>query len=199
MPSSRGALLIVDVQNDFCPGGALAVAQGDKVVPALNRYIEIFSKGKNPVIASRDWHPAKTRHFKNFGGPWPIHCVQNTPGAAFHPALKLPPRTIIVSKGMDLEKDSYSAFQAIDERGQPFLEILNDLDVKELWIGGLATDYCVKASVLDALKDFDVKLLMDAIEGVNIHPDDSKRAIEEMVAAGAQKMTFGQISKTRGQ
>ncbi|MBI3617477.1 MAG: bifunctional nicotinamidase/pyrazinamidase [Candidatus Omnitrophica bacterium] len=197
MTFSRGALLVVDVQNDFCPGGALAVMQGDRVVPVLNRYIEIFSKDKNPVIASRDWHPARTKHFKDFGGPWPVHCAQNTPGAAFHPALKLPPRTIIVSKGMDPEKDSYSAFQAIDERGRPLLEILKDLDVKELWIGGLATDYCVKASVLDALKNFKVRLLMDAIKGVNIHPDDAKTAVEEMLKAGARKMTLEQMFKDK--
>ncbi|MBI5023472.1 MAG: bifunctional nicotinamidase/pyrazinamidase [Candidatus Omnitrophica bacterium] len=193
----RPALLVVDVQNDFCPGGALAVMQGDRVVPVLNRYIEIFSKDKNPVIASRDWHPARTKHFKDFGGPWPVHCAQNTPGAAFHPALKLPPRTIIVSKGMDPEKDSYSAFQAIDERGRPLLGILKDLDVKELWIGGLATDYCVKASVLDALKNFKVRLLMDAIKGVNIHPDDAKTAVEEMLKAGARKMTLEQRFKDK--
>lgn len=173
------------------------MAQGDRVVPVLNWYSEFFFKDKNPVIASRDWHPRQTKHFKEFGGVWPVHCVQNTPGAAFHPALKLPPRTIIVSKGMDPEKDSYSAFQAIDERGQPLLEILKDLDVKELFIGGLATDYCVKASVLDAVKHFDVKLLMDAIEGVNIHPDDSRRAIEEMVAAGAVKITLKELEAIR--
>ncbi len=98
---------------------------------------------------------------------------------------------------MDPEKDSYSAFQAIDERGRPLVEILKDLDVKELWIGGLATDYCVKASVLDALKDFDVKLLMDAIKGVNIHPDDAKTAVEEMLKAGARKMTLEQMFKDK--
>lgn len=197
MSSSRGALLVVDVQNDFCPGGALAVAQGDRVVPVLNRYIEFFSKDKNPVIASRDWHPRQTKHFKEFGGVWPVHCVQNTPGAAFHPALKLPPRTIIVSKGMDPGKDSYSAFQAIDERGRPFLEIVKDLDVKELWIGGLATDYCVKASVLDALKHFKVNLLIDAVKGVNIKPDDSQKAMDEMIKSGAVKITFKELEAIR--
>lgn len=192
MPSGQ-ALLIVDVQNDFCPGGALAVAQGDKVVPVLNRYIAICAKDKNPVIASRDWHPAKTKHFRDFGGPWPIHCVQNTAGAAFHPSLKLPEEAIIVSKGMDPTQDSYSAFQAIDTQGRELKDILTGLGVRELWIGGLATDYCVKDSVLDALKHFEVRLLTDAIEGVNIRPDDSKRAIEEMVTSGAQKMTLKKL------
>ncbi len=197
MTFSRGAFLVVDVQNDFCPGGALAVAQGDRVVPVLNRYIEIFSKDKNPIIASRDWHPRQTKHFKEFGGVWPVHCVQNTTGAAFHPALKLPPRTIIVSKGMDPEKDSYSAFQAVDERGRPFLEILKDLDVKELWIGGLATDYCVKASVLDALKHFKVNLLIDAVKGVNIKPDDSQKAMDEMIKSGAVRITLKELEAIR--
>lgn len=196
MESSQ-ALLIVDMQNDFCPGGALAVADGDQVVPILNRYIDFFSRNKNPVITSRDWHPRQTKHFKEFGGLWPVHCVQNTPGAAFHPALKLPARTIVVSKGMDLGKDSYSAFQAIDEKGRPLQDILRDLGVKELWIGGLATDYCVKASVLDALKDFKVKLLMDAIKGVNIHPDDARTAIEEMLKAGATKITLEELETIR--
>ncbi len=191
---ARG-LLIVDVQNDFCPNGALAVAGGDKIIPVLNRYIEIFSRGKDPVIASRDWHPAKTKHFRDFGGPWPAHCVQNTPGAAFHPALKLPARTIVVSKGMDPDKDSYSAFQAVDERGRPLRDILKDAGVKELWIGGLATDYCVKASALDALKHFRVNLLVDAIKGVDLNPGDSQRAVEEMLAAGAREMTLEHILK----
>ncbi len=199
MSLSRCALLAVDVQNDFCPGGALAVKQGDRVVPALNRYIEFFSKDKTPVIASRDWHPARTKHFKDFGGPWPVHCVQNTPGADFHPSLKLPAQAIIVSKGMDPSMDSYSAFQAVDERGRPLREILNDLGVKELWIGGLATDYCVKASVVDALKDFKVKLLTDAIAGVNIHPDDARAAVEEMLKAGAREMTLEQVPITKKQ
>ena len=161
----------------------------------LNKYIAAFVKQDALVIASRDWHPRRTKHFKEFGGPWPAHCVQNTPGAAFHPALKLPPQTIIVSKGMDPDKDSYSAFQAVDEKGRPLRDILKDAGVKELWTGGLATDYCVKASVLDALKHFRVNLLMDAIKGVNIHPDDSKLAVEEMLHAGAQEMTLDHILK----
>ncbi|OGX36498.1 MAG: nicotinamidase [Omnitrophica WOR_2 bacterium RIFCSPHIGHO2_02_FULL_50_17] len=186
----KSALLIVDVQNDFCPGGSLAVAGGDKVVPVLNKYIEAFSKRELPVIASRDWHPQKTKHFKEFGGLWPVHCAQNTKGAAFHPDLKLPAAAVIVSKGMDPDKDSYSAFQAFDEDGRSLADILSVRGVKELFVGGLATDYCVKASVLDALKHFRVNLLMDAVKGVDIHPGDSQRAVEEMLKAGARKMTF---------
>ncbi len=191
------ALVIVDVQNDFCPGGALAVKDGDMVVPVLNQYIGIFSKRKSPMIASRDWHSKKTKHFKDFGGLWPAHCVQDTPGAAFHSDLKLPPETFIVSKGMDPNKDSYSAFQAFDERGRPLLDVLNELGARELFVGGLATDYCVKASVLDALRHFRVNLLMDAIKGVDLNAGDSQKAVEEMLKGGAREMTLEQIASNK--
>jgi len=118
------ALLIIDVQNDFCPGGALAVPEGDKIVPVLNRYIELFLSKGLPIFASRDWHPEKTKHFKDFGGLWPKHCIQKTRGAEFHPGLKLPDKIIILSKGMDPEKDSYSVFQGADSQGKSFLNLL---------------------------------------------------------------------------
>jgi len=191
----KKALLIVDVQNDFCPGGALAVPQGDKIVPVLNKYMLIFSKKKWPIFASRDWHPKQSKHFKKFGGPWPEHCIQNTRGARLHPGLRLPEETIVISKGMDPDKDSYSAFQAVDAKGTEFFELLKSSGTKELFVGGLATDYCVKSSVLDALKfGFKVKLLIDAIKGVNIKPEDSEQAIEEMVRGGAKKMTLEELS-----
>lgn len=190
----KKALLAVDVQNDFCPGGALAVPEGDKVVEVLNQYIKIFSAKKLPVFASRDWHPKKTVHFKKFGGTWPVHCVQGTKGAQFHPKLKLPKEAIILSKGMDPEKDSYSAFQAEDNNGQLFLNLLKILGIEELYIGGLATDYCIKFSACDALKNgFKVKLLTDAMKGVNLKPNDSRCAIEEMVKMGAKKIIFKEI------
>ncbi|MFB0527765.1 MAG: bifunctional nicotinamidase/pyrazinamidase [bacterium] len=193
---SRKALLIVDVQNDFCPGGALAVPEGDKIVPSLNKYMMIFSRKKWPIFASRDWHPKETKHFKKFGGPWPGHCIQNTRGARLHPNLRLPKETIILSKGMDPDKDSYSAFQAVDSKRTEFFELLKMSGIKELYVGGLATDYCVKSSALDALKSgFKVKLLMDAIRGVNMKPKDSEEAIEEMVSRGAEKMTLEMLSK----
>lgn len=194
MTGKDQALLIVDVQNDFCPGGALAVQDGDRIVPILNQYIGIFSQKKLPLIASRDWHPLKTTHFKEFGGLWPAHCVQNTNGAAFHPQLKWPAGTIVVSKGMDPEADSYSAFQACDEGGRSLEDILNALGVRELFVGGLATDYCVKASVMDALKHFRVNLLMDAVRGVDVHPGDSQKAIEEMTAKGVRPMTLSDLT-----
>jgi len=187
----KKALLIVDVQNDFCPGGALAVPKGDKIVAVLNKYMMIFSRKKWPIFASRDWHPKQSKHFKKSGGPWPEHCIQNTRGARLHPDLRLPKGTIVLSKGMDPDKDSYSAFQAVDAKGTKFFELLKISGIKELFVGGLATDYCVKSSVLDALKlGFKVKLLIDAIKGVNIKPEDSEQAIEEMVRGGAEKMTL---------
>jgi len=192
---SKKALLIVDVQNDFCPGGALAVPEGDKIVPILNKYMIIFSKKKWPIFASRDWHPKESKHFKKFGGPWPQHCIQNTRGARLHPDLRLPKETILLSKGMDPDKDSYSAFQAVDSKGNEFFELLKSSRIKELFVGGLATDYCIKSSVLDALKfGFKVKLLTDAIRGVNIKPEDSEQAIEEMVRGGAERMTVEELS-----
>lgn len=187
----KKALLIVDVQNDFCPGGALAVPGGDKIIPNLNKYIKIFAAKKLPIFASRDWHPNKTKHFKKFGGVWPKHCVQNTKGVQFHPKLTLPKETIIISKGMDPEKDSYSAFQAEDTNGMFFLTLLKYLGVQELYVGGLATDYCVKSSVIDALRNgFRVRLLMDGIKGVNLKAKDSDEAIKEMLNSGAKKATL---------
>ncbi|MBI2216304.1 MAG: bifunctional nicotinamidase/pyrazinamidase [Candidatus Rokubacteria bacterium] len=183
----RDALLIVDVQNDFCPGGALAVPEGDRVVPVLNAYAERFARAGAPVFASRDWHPARTRHFQAWGGAWPPHCVQDTRGAAFHPDLRLPAATDIVSKGMDPEADAYSAFEATTVDGRSLEAALAARDVRRLFVGGLATDYCVKASVLDALaRGFEVFVLEDGVRAVDVHPGDGIRALEEMTAAGAR-------------
>jgi len=188
---SLKALLVVDLQNDFCPGGSLAVPRGDKIIPAVNKYIRIFTKAGLPVFASRDWHPRETRHFRKFRGCWPQHCVQKTRGAAFHPRLELPPHTVLLYKGMDPEEDSYSVFQAKDSNGRDFRKLLKELKVEELYVCGLATDYCVKQSVLDALKSgFQVKLLTDAIKGVNLKPGDSAQAIRAMINKGAQKFTL---------
>lgn len=192
----KKALLIVDVQNDFCAGGALAVQEGDKIIPVLNKYMKLFSEKKLPIFASRDWHPRETPHFKQFGGSWPPHCIQNTKGARFHPNLKLPKNTIILSKGMDPDKDSYSAFHARDSNGVEFSKLLKIFGVHELFVGGLTTDYCVKWSVLDALEfGFKAKLLIDAIKGVNMKPQDSEDAIEEMISRGAKKTGFERLSK----
>jgi nicotinamidase/pyrazinamidase len=190
------ALLIIDVQNDFCPGGALAVQNGDKVVPHLNRYLADFQKSKSPVLASRDWHPTRTKHFQEFGGPWPAHCVQGTPGAAFHPQLKINDHVIIISKGMDPEKDSYSAFQGVDSRGRSLEQVFQALGVQEIYVGGLATDYCVKSSALDALdRGFRVFLLRDGIKGVELKPGDSEQAVAQMLARGVELITYSKFKK----
>ena len=187
----KKALLIVDVQNDFCPGGALGIKDGDKIIPTINKYIKNFASKKLPIFASRDWHPKKTTHFKKFGGVWPVHCVQGTKGAEFHPKLKLPKEAILLYKGMDPEKDSYSAFQAQDQNGMSLAKLLKILGIKELYIAGLATDYCVKFTTHDAIREgFKVKILLDAIKGVNLKPDDSEIAIREMVKIGVKKITL---------
>jgi len=189
---SSDALVIVDVQNDFCPGGSLAVPEGDKVVPVLNQYIAHFAAVKGPIFASRDWHPAVTKHFKAYGGIWPPHCVQGTRGAEFHPDLKLPREAVVVSKGMDPNADAYSCFQAEDSNGMPFAAALGEWGVQRLFVGGLATDYCVKSTVLDALREgFQVVVLDDAIRAVDVTPGDGARALQELTAAGA---TFATLS-----
>lgn len=190
----KWALFIVDVQNDFCSGGSLEVPGGDEVVPVLNHYIEIFSRFQSPIYASRDWHPEKTTHFKSFGGPWPPHCIQGTRGAEFHPDLRLPESPEIISKGMAYDADSYSAFQGVDRQGRDLATALREKGITHLYVGGLATDYCVKHTVLDALKHgFEVTLLEDAIRGVN--EKDSREAIEQMVRAGAKLATLQDVEK----
>ena len=178
---ARRALIVVDVQNDFCPGGSLAVERGDEVVAPLNRLIEEFLERGEPVYKSRDWHPPETKHFAAYGGTWPVHCVQNTRGAEFHPALSDDPRVRVVSKG-EGDEDSYSAFD-----GTALAADLRREGVREVWVGGLATDYCVKNTVLDALREgFRVRALRDAMRAVNLQPGDDRRALEEMRAAGAE-------------
>lgn len=177
----KRALIVVDVQNDFCPGGSLAVAQGDEVVAPLNKLIEEFLERGEAVFKSRDWHPEKTRHFAAYGGTWPVHCVQNTKGAEFHPELIHYMHIRVISKGLG-DEDSYSAFDGTDLALQ-----LRRLDVEEVWVGGLATDYCVKNTVLDALKEgFRVKALKHAMRAVELEPGDAERALAEMQKAGAE-------------
>ncbi len=188
MPSS--ALLIVDVQNDFCPGGALAVGGGDRVAAALNRHIEASTARGWPVYASRDWHPATTSHFEANGGEWPTHCVAGTAGAQFHPALHLPDTAVIVSKGHDPATPGYSAFEGQTSDGTALGDHLRAHGVDHVYVGGLATDYCVVQSVLDALRrGFQVTLLEDSIAGIDLHPGDIERAMNDMRAAGAEVAT----------
>jgi nicotinamidase/pyrazinamidase len=178
----KKALIVVDVQNDFCPGGSLAVANGDEVVAPLNELMKEFLDRGEPVFKTRDWHPPKAKHFAAYGGIWPVHCVRNTPGAEFHPGLFDDPRITIISKGIDESADGYSGFD-----GTNLAQILRDQEVKEVWVGGLATDYCVKHTVLDALQQgFEVKALTDAMRAVNLNSTDGEKAIEEMGNAGAE-------------
>lgn len=181
-PGMGDALLVVDVQNDFLPGGNLAVPRGDEVIPALNRCLAIFSRLKLPLFASRDWHPADHCSFRRQGGPWPPHCIAGTKGAAFAPGLELPSGTTIISKANTRERDAYSAFGETDLDRR-----LKDAGVRRLFAGGLATDYCVLNSVKDALGlGYALILLTDAVRAAEIAPGDGERALAEMRKLGAQ-------------
>lgn len=187
--NEKDALIVVDVQRDFCPGGALPVAGGDQVVPVLNKHIETFWRKGAHIYATRDWHPPNHGSFKEYGGIWPPHCVQESAGAKFHPDLTLPNEAKVIPKGTKPTKEAYSGF---DET-----ELGKDLErngVKRVFVGGLATDYCVKNTVIDALRlGFETILLVDAIRGVNVKPDNSEEAIDEMIKKGARKATLSDI------
>ena len=179
-------LLLVDPQNDFCPGGSLAVADGDAVIPVLNEWATAAQRAGVPIFVSRDWHPPKTTHFKAYGGVWPAHCVMGTRGADFHPDLHLPAGTVVISKGMGETEDAYSAFQARNASKTPLAALLQERQVKHLFVGGLATDYCVKSSVLDGLEHgLGVTLISDGIRAVNLQPTDGEQALAEMQTRGA--------------
>lgn len=179
-------LLVTDIQNDFLPGGALAVARGDEVVPLLNRYIAEFVAHGLPVYATRDWHPARHCSFRAQGGPWPEHCVAGTHGAAFAPSLLLPPGTPVISKATAPDREAYSSFQGTDLDSR-----LRAAGIRRIFIGGLTTDYCVLNTVRDARKlGYDVGVLADAIRAVDVRPGDGQRAEEEMARLGAQRVTL---------
>ena len=185
----KDALIIVDVQRDFCSGGALPVPDGEKIIPTLNKYIEKFSKAGALIVATRDWHPPNHISFKDYGGTWPSHCIQGTLGAEFHPDLKLPREVKIVSKATSSDKEAYSGFDGTNLERE-----LKDVGIKRIFVGGLATDYCVKSTVLDALRlGFETILLVDAIKGVDVNPGDSKRAIEEMIKRGAKRASMNDL------
>jgi nicotinamidase/pyrazinamidase len=184
------ALICVDVQRDFLPGGALPVPEGDEVIAPLNAYLAAFAARRLPVFLSRDWHPADHCSFEQAGGPWPAHCLQRTNGAAWPSALHIPQGARIISKGSDSAVEAYSAFA-----GTSLLVLLRRLDVRRAFVGGLATDYCVRATVLDALDHgFEVVLLADAVRAVNAQPGDGERALTEMLERGA---TLVQPSSSR--
>jgi nicotinamidase/pyrazinamidase len=173
------ALLIVDYQNDFNPGGALAVPGGDEIAGRIN---ELAADDRfELVVATRDWHPPDHSSFIERGGTWPVHCVAGTPGAELHPALDEGQVDVIVDKGQDRDTEGYSGFQGTDLES-----LLHDRGIDHVTVVGLATDYCVKNTALDALRDgFHVTVDSTAVRGVDVQPGDSERALDELRAAGA--------------
>jgi nicotinamidase/pyrazinamidase len=183
------ALLVVDVQADFLAGGSLAVFRGDEVVPVLNDYLALFRLAGLPVLATRDWHPGKHLSFQAQGGPWPPHCVAGTSGARFAPGLKLPADAVVISKATEPQREAYSGFE-----GTELDRVLRQAGVGRLFIGGLATDYCVLNTVLDALAlGYQTLLLQDAIRAVEVQSGDGQRALAQMLQQGAQAVTLQQI------
>jgi nicotinamidase/pyrazinamidase len=179
------ALLVTDIQKDFLPGGALPIDNGDEIIPVLNDYIRRFEDAKAHVLASRDWHPANHISFTAQGGLWPPHCVKETSGAKFSPDLKLPSHTVVISKATNPEVEAYSAFD-----GTSLAHELRTMGVKRLFVGGLATDYCVVNTVVDARNlGFEAVVLMDATLGINVETGDVDRAVEMMLKSGAQEAT----------
>lgn len=179
------ALIIVDVQNDFCPGGALAVPEGDKVVQPINRVAPLFRL----VVTTQDWHPPNHCSFQENGGAWPVHCVAGTPGAELHPQLDQQPVTIHIHKADTVDRDAYSGFDHTD-----LAEQLRRRGVDRVFVCGVATDYCVRATALDALREgFATFVLTDAVRGVDVQPGDSEKALAEMQKAGARPVTSREL------
>lgn len=184
------ALVLVDVQNDFFPGGALPTPEGDEIIEPINQLIEQCGDMGMPVFATRDWHPENHCSFEEQGGPWPPHCIQETEGAAFHPEIELPEDVAIISKAESADREAYSAFQSagLGER-------LRELGVTGLVVAGLATDVCVRQTVLDALDEgFAVTVIQEAVSGVEAEPGDSRRALEEMAEHGAQILSMEDLA-----
>jgi nicotinamidase/pyrazinamidase len=179
------ALLIIDFQNDFTPGGALAVEGGDEIAEPIQRLAPRF----DTVVATRDWHPPDHASFETEGGPWPIHCVRGTPGAELHPAMTGIEVDKVVDVGRERDDEGYSGFENSD-----LAEFLHERDVDRVAVCGLATDYCVRASTIDACREgFDVTLVEDAVRAVEVEPGDGERAIEDMEEAGARLATSGEL------
>lgn len=179
----RKALLIVDLQNDFCPGGALAVSDGDKIVPVINEIMNNFDL----IISSQDWHPTDSVHFEK----WPPHCVAGTFGADFHPGLNISKINLKLLKGTFNKDDGYSAFEATNVS---LIYYLNEHRVQSLYVCGLATDYCVKASALDACQlGLHTFVITDAVKGVNVKPGDDKKALDEMYQKGCILLESNEI------
>jgi nicotinamidase/pyrazinamidase len=188
---ARGdALLVVDVQNDFLPGGALAVPRGDEILAPLNGYLKQFVRRSLPIFATRDWHPSGHCSFREQNGPWPPHCIAGSEGARFAAALQLPTDAILVAKATDVDTDAYSGFAGTDLEN-----LLREGGVRRLFVGGLATDYCVLNTVRDAARlGYAVMLLHDAVRAVDMNPGDGDRALAEMRALGARSIELSQLT-----
>jgi nicotinamidase/pyrazinamidase len=189
------ALILVDIQNDFCPGGALAVNEGDQIVPAVNRLIPEFPL----VISTQDWHPENHISFKERSGPWPPHCVQDTRGAELHSDLKTDTIAHYFRKASSPDKDDYSEFAGKDDRGRSLDQVLRSHGVKKLYAVGLATDYCVLETVIDGLKrGYEVYAVTDAMRAVNVNPADGEQALKKMAAGGAHLVTSDEVLNLAG-
>jgi nicotinamidase/pyrazinamidase len=185
----QDALLIIDMQVDFLPGGALGVAGGHEVVAPINHLIELYRAQDLPIFASRDWHPQDHCSFAAQGGPWPPHCVADTPGAAFAAELALPDDAVVISKADTAAVDAYSAFGGTDLAAQ-----LRACGVERVTVVGLATDYCVLNTVTDALEEgFDTLVVPEAMRAVDVNPGDGRRALDRMVARGAVPVRLGEF------
>ena len=191
MKASRTkALIVVDVQRDFCPGGALPARDGNKIVRPLNRVIETFEKENLPIVFTRDWHPRNHISFKAYGGIWSPHCVKNTPGAKFHPELYIPRGAIVVNKATEPKQEAYSGFQ-----GTNLATLLRTKGVKEVVIGGLATDYCVLNTAMDALENgYRATVISDCVKGVNVKRTDSATAFRRMSTRGVKTITSSRLA-----
>lgn len=186
------ALVVTDLQYDFLPGGRLAVARGDEIVPLLERAVRVAEAARIPVVATRDWHPPNHCSFQAQGGPWPEHCVQGTRGAELTDALHLPSSTLVVSKATHQDREAYSAFE-----GTELANLLSALGVRRILIGGLTTEYCVRSTVEDARKlGLDVVVLADAVRSIDLVPGDGERALADMLARGARAVHAGDLAST---
>lgn len=189
-PVAGDALIVIDMQNDFLPGGRLAVTGGGDIIPQLNRYLAYFAAHRLPVVATRDWHPPDHCSFQPQGGPWPPHCIAGSDGAGFHPGLELPIATHIVSKATARESDAYSAFS-----GTQLDELLQSLHIQRVFVGGLATEYCVFNTVKDALQlRYATFVLEDAVRAIEQQSGDGQRALQEMIDLGAKSMHYEELA-----
>jgi nicotinamidase/pyrazinamidase len=190
---THSALILVDIQNDFCPGGALAVNKGDEVVEAVNHLMPMFSL----VVATQDWHPPDHISFKAQGGIWPPHCVQDSFGAQLHSGLRQKAIDLRLHKAFTAEYDSYSGFDGVDANGRSLNDILKARKISKVYVTGLATDYCVKGTAMDALKKgFEVYLVTDAIRAVEVNPGDGDNALKELEKSGAKLISSEELIKS---